>query len=246
MYLPFVDVVFADSGNARVIGPPRWWRAMHGPDSFALYFALPLTTVQRLHQEGSGLDPQAERFVLALHEAGHATIANALGLECRGLHVNPDEAEALEGRPALARYARFDLEMPTTGPTVAAVSLAGWLAAEAWLTMMNGGTRPPGDATALAWVQLGAADDHDFILGRLTKQPTAYLYGDALPPAGWDGQVVVIEEIARKVGELLTNDAQRWQRMQLIAERAVQAGSITEEELRQSLGPPGWAVGVFE
>lgn len=246
MDLPFVEVAFADSGNARVLDLPRWWRAKHGPDSFALYCALSLTAVQRLDQEGSGLDPQAERFVLALHEAGHATIANALGLECGDLHVNPDEAEALEGRPALARYARFDLELPTTGPTVAAVSLAGWLAAEAWLTVMNGGKRPPGDAAALAWVQLGAADDHDFILARLTKRPTAYLYGNTLPPAGWDGQVVVIEEIARKVGGLLTSDAQRWQRLAQIAGRAVQAGTIAKEELRQILEPPGWAIDVFE
>jgi hypothetical protein len=244
--IPFVEVAFAESGNARVIGPPRWWRAIHGPDSFALYFALSPTALQRLHGQGSGLDPQTERFMLALHEAGHATIANGLGLECVELRVNPDQAKAFKDRPALASYASTDMELPTTGPTVAAVSLAGWLAAEAYLTLLNGGMRPPADAAGLAWVQFGAADDHDFILARLTKQPTAYLYGDVLPPAAWDGQVVVMDDVARKVGGSLTSDTQRWQRMLKIAEHAVQAGTVAKDTLMQILEPPGWAIDAFE
>jgi hypothetical protein len=244
MDIPWVEVAFADSGNARVLGAP-WWKAKHGPDSFALYFMLSLGTVVRMYEEGTGLDAQAERVLLALHEAGHATIVNGLGLEVGGLRINSDRPQTFGGRPALARYASIDIEFPTTGPAVAAVALAGWLAAEAWLTMCNGGARPSVDSTSLAFAYLGAADDHDFIVGRKTDEPTAYLYGRALPPAGWDGRVVVVDEIARTVGRLLTEDSQRFERMVYLAQHAVGTGTVPRDAVAQILEPPGWAVGAI-
>lgn len=243
MDIPWVEVAFADSGNARVLGAP-WWKAQHGPDSFALYCALPPSTVVRLHEEGSDLHAQAERVLYALHEAGHATIVNGLGLWVGDLRINPDQPQTFSDRPALARYASVDIEYPTSGPAVAAVALAGWLAAEAWLTVCNGGARPSVDSTSLAFAYFSAADDHDFIVGRKTDEPTAYLYGRALPPAGWDGQVVVIEEIARTVGRLLTEDSQRFERMAHLAQHAVATGTVPSDAVAQILEPPGWAVGA--
>jgi hypothetical protein len=218
-------------GAVRVLAAPWTYATTEDGEKLLLHepFAAPGTVVSE-QERIDGLTDAQLRMLAAAHEGGHALTFTRIGIPVLEVSLYTErEHSPAPGFQTGHGHVRVGGERRAPVADLVIAHLAGQAASEVWLER-TGLLTPLRRLRA----QIASHHDHAAILEMATDVPVAYLYGEAEPPAGWQGDLVRIDDLLERARAQVT---EHWTALDAFASHLDSYGHADATATRAAFAP---------